>query len=94
MLRWTSKSVVYGQSSGVPESWGGASGGKTQSLRRRCPGTGHDWLEMVTASQVVDMPCITSDYFPTILDVLGYQLPEAETKHYDGLSLQRENIST
>jgi len=45
------------------------------------------WPEMVKNNRVVDMPCSTSDYFPTVLDALGYQLPEAETRPYDGISL-------
>jgi len=45
------------------------------------------WPEKVQAPRVVTMPCSTSDYFPTILDVLGYRLPESETRPYDGISL-------
>lgn len=45
------------------------------------------WPEKITASQVVDIPCVTSDYFPTVMDVLGYRLPAAETRPYDGISL-------
>jgi arylsulfatase A-like enzyme len=47
------------------------------------------WPEKVKQPRVVDMPCVTSDYFPTILDVLGYRLPEAEARPYDGVSLLR-----
>jgi len=45
------------------------------------------WPERVKHPRVVDIPCVTSDYFPTILDVLGYQLPETEARPYDGVSL-------
>jgi len=45
------------------------------------------WPQMIKKSRVVAMPCSTSDYFPTVLDALGYQLPEAKTRPYDGVSL-------
>ena len=45
------------------------------------------WPEKVKHPRVVDIPCVTSDYFPTILDVLGYRLPEAQARPYDGVSL-------
>jgi arylsulfatase A-like enzyme len=36
---------------------------------------------------VVDIPCSSSDYFPTVLETLGFKLPEAQTRPYDGVSL-------
>jgi len=36
--------------------------------------------------QVISTPCVTSDYFPTIVDLLGYQL-EDKDRPYDGISL-------
>lgn len=45
------------------------------------------WPKMITASRVVVAPCSTSDYFPTVLDALGYQIPESKTRPYDGVSL-------
>jgi len=45
------------------------------------------WPEKIRTSHVAKMPCSTSDYFPTVLDVLGYRLPEPETRPYDGVSL-------
>jgi arylsulfatase A-like enzyme len=45
------------------------------------------WPDRIKNSRIVAMPCSTSDYFPTVLDVLGYQLPEAKTRPYDGVSL-------
>jgi len=45
------------------------------------------WPDKIKSSRVVTMPCSTSDYFPTVLDVLGYQLPEAKSRPYDGVSL-------
>jgi arylsulfatase A-like enzyme len=45
------------------------------------------WPNMVKERRVVSTPCSTSDFFPTALDALGYQLPEAKTRPYDGISL-------
>jgi arylsulfatase A-like enzyme len=45
------------------------------------------WPEKTKKPRVVEMPCSTSDYFPTVLDVLGYKLAEAQTRPYDGVSL-------
>lgn len=45
------------------------------------------WPSKIKKPRVVKMPCSTSDYFPTVLDVLGYRLPEAKTRPYDGVSL-------
>ena len=45
------------------------------------------WPAMIQENRVVSMPCSTSDYFPTALDALGYELPEAATRPYDGVSL-------
>jgi len=45
------------------------------------------WPNKIKKPRVVEMPCSTSDYFPTVLDVLGYKLPEAQRRPYDGVSL-------
>jgi arylsulfatase A-like enzyme len=45
------------------------------------------WPAKIKKPRVVEMPCSTSDYFPTVLEVLGYKLPEARTRPYDGVSL-------
>ncbi|MDX2430686.1 MAG: sulfatase-like hydrolase/transferase [Bacteroides sp.] len=36
--------------------------------------------------KVVNVPCVTSDYFPTIVDLLGYEL-EDKDRPYDGISM-------
>lgn len=36
--------------------------------------------------QVVSAPCVTSDYFPTIVDLLGYELQDKD-RPYDGISM-------
>ncbi|MGI9458126.1 MAG: sulfatase family protein [Aeoliella sp.] len=43
------------------------------------------WPDKIHEPRQVDAPCVTSDYFPTILDVLGDELPL--TRPYDGVSL-------
>jgi arylsulfatase A-like enzyme len=45
------------------------------------------WPEKVKKPRVVKMPCSTSDYLPTVLDVLGYKLPQAQARPSDGVSL-------
>ena len=43
------------------------------------------WPDQVKKPRSVSAPCVTSDYFPTILDVLGVPLPKDRV--YDGISL-------
>jgi len=43
------------------------------------------WPDVVKAPRTIDAPCITSDYFPTILDALNIPLPNDRV--YDGISL-------
>lgn len=42
------------------------------------------WPAKIKQPRSTDMPCVTSDYFPTILDALQLELPARE---YDGISL-------
>ncbi len=65
---------------------GGLSGHKL-SIREggiRVPGL-LVWPDQVKKPRTVSAPCVTSDYFPTILDVLGVPLPK--DRIYDGISL-------
>ena len=43
------------------------------------------WPDKIKEPRTVDAPCVTSDYFPTILDALGIELPDDRV--YDGISL-------
>lgn len=43
------------------------------------------WPDVVKASRTIDVPCFTSDYFPTILDAIKVPLPS--DRPYDGISL-------
>ncbi|MBM4027106.1 MAG: N-acetylgalactosamine 6-sulfate sulfatase, partial [Planctomycetes bacterium] len=45
------------------------------------------WPARIKENRIVTVPCSTSDYFPTVLEALGYHLPEAKTRPYDGVSL-------
>ena len=42
------------------------------------------WPAQVPQARTVTAPCVSSDYFPTILDAIGRELPE---RAYDGISL-------
>ena len=44
------------------------------------------WPAKVTTPRVVDIPCSTLDYFPTVLDILGFQMKD-QPKPVDGISL-------
>jgi arylsulfatase A-like enzyme len=43
------------------------------------------WPDKIKAPKTVTAPCVTSDYFPTILDALGIPLPT--DREYDGESI-------
>jgi len=45
-----------------------------------------EWPAKVATSRVADMPCSTLDYFPTVLDALGFQL-KGQPEPRDGISL-------
>jgi arylsulfatase A-like enzyme len=65
---------------------GGLSGHKL-SIREggiRVPGL-LVWPDQVKKPRTISAPCVTSDYFPTILDFLGIPLPK--DRIYDGISL-------
>jgi arylsulfatase A-like enzyme len=42
------------------------------------------WPARVKTPRIVTQPCVSSDYFPTVLDALGIDLPK---RPYDGISL-------
>jgi arylsulfatase A-like enzyme len=45
-----------------------------------------EWPARIAAGQVTDMPCSTSDYFPTVLDALGFKITD-KPEPVDGISL-------
>jgi len=46
-----------------------------------------EWPGKVEAGRETSVASVTSDYFATVLDVLGYRLPEKDRRPYDGVSL-------
>lgn len=46
-----------------------------------------EWPARITAGRVTNVAAVTMDYFPTLLDVLGYPIPEQKRRPYDGVSL-------
>jgi arylsulfatase A-like enzyme len=44
-----------------------------------------EWPAVVTSPRISDMPCVTSDIMPTLLDLLGIDLPD---RPIDGISLR------
>ncbi|MFC1712855.1 sulfatase [Candidatus Poribacteria bacterium] len=88
MLWFCSDNGPEGKADSAPGS-AGILRGRKRSLYEggvRVPGL-LIWPDRIAASQMVNIPCVTSDYFPTVMDVLGYRLPAAETRPYDGISL-------
>ena len=45
-----------------------------------------EWPTRIKAGRVTDIPCCTSDYFPTVLDVLDIEI-KGQPKPMDGISL-------
>jgi arylsulfatase A-like enzyme len=45
-----------------------------------------EWPARIKAGRITDIPCSTSDYFPTVLDVLGFQM-KGQPEPIDGVSL-------
>ncbi len=45
-----------------------------------------EWPARVKSGTVTDVPCCTSDYYPTVLDVLGFNIPD-QPHPIDGISL-------
>lgn len=43
------------------------------------------WPQKIAAQRTTDVPCVTSDFFPTICELVGQSLPA--DRHYDGMSL-------
>jgi arylsulfatase A-like enzyme len=45
-----------------------------------------EWPARIKHGQTTDVPCCTSDYYPTVLDVLGLKM-QAQPQPIDGVSL-------
>lgn len=86
MIWFNSDNGPEGQVGQAPGSAGPLSGRK-RSLREggiRVPGL-LEWPVQVAAGQATSVPVHTSDILPTVLDVLGLDLPDG--RPYDGISL-------
>ncbi|MHC4533848.1 MAG: sulfatase family protein, partial [Planctomycetota bacterium] len=45
-----------------------------------------EWPARIKAGRVTDIPCSTSDYFPTVMDILGFKM-KGRPEPIDGVSL-------
>jgi len=45
-----------------------------------------EWPAVIEESRVTEVPCSTLDYFPTVMDVLGFE-PQGAATPIDGISL-------
>ncbi|MEJ2701445.1 MAG: sulfatase-like hydrolase/transferase [Sedimentisphaerales bacterium] len=66
----------------------GAFRGRKRSLFEggvRVPGL-LEWPSRIRAGRITDVPCSTCDYFPTVLDVLGFRI-KGQPEPIDGISL-------
>ena len=79
------KNIPYGRAQGVTK---GLRGRKRSLLEGgiRVPGI-VEWPAKINAGTQVNIPCFTSDYFPTIAHVLGIDLKKYQ-RPYDGENLQ------
>lgn len=46
-----------------------------------------EWPAQISSGRATHYPAVTSDYFPTIMEVLGYDITRQTKRPYDGLSL-------
>ncbi len=85
MLWYSSDNGPEGKSGIAPGSAGDFRGRKRDLYEGgvRTPGF-LVWPEKINSPRTTDVPCVTSDYFPTILDHLDIDLPD---RPYDGISL-------
>ncbi|MCG8586483.1 MAG: sulfatase-like hydrolase/transferase [Pirellulales bacterium] len=76
-----------GPENGTPGSAGHLRGRKRSLYEGgvRVPGL-IEWPAKIRAARTTDMPAVTSDYFPTMLDVLGFEM-EGQPEPIDGVSL-------
>ena len=86
MVWFCSDNGPEGQSGKAPGSAGGLRGRKRSLYEGgiRVPGI-LEWPAVVKQGSVTSVPAVTSDYLPTILDVLGLEYPD--DRPVDGVSL-------
>lgn len=86
MVWFCSDNGPEGTASKAPGS-AGPFRGRKRSLYEggvRVPGI-LEWPAQIAAGTETDVPCVTSDYLPTVLDVVGLQMPDQ--RPIDGISL-------
>jgi arylsulfatase A-like enzyme len=76
-----------GPENNTPGSTGGFRGRKRSLYEGgvRVPGL-LEWPGHIKSPRVIQAPCVTSDYFPTLMEVLGYA-PQEAVEPMDGISL-------
>ncbi len=84
--------IVFFASDNGPENGTPGSPGPFRGRKRslyeggvRVPGL-LEWPAMIPEARETDIPAVTSDYFPTVLDILGFTMPDAP-EPIDGVSL-------
>jgi arylsulfatase A-like enzyme len=87
MLWFCSDNGPEGKAGKAPGSAGPLRGRKRDLFEGgiRVPGL-LEWPARVKTPRIVDTPCCTLDYFPTVLDALGFAMPE-QPEPIDGISL-------
>jgi arylsulfatase A-like enzyme len=95
LLWFTSDNGPAGEGGGTTQHPGGRQQGTTGSFRGRkgslyeggvrVPGL-LEWPDRIKTSRITQIPCVTSDYFPTVMEVLGYT-PKDAVDPIDGISL-------
>ncbi len=87
MLWFASDNGPEGRGPGAPGSTGGLRGRKRDLFEGgvRVPGL-LVWPARITEPRTTDVPCSTTDYYPTVLDVLGLK-PAGQPTPVDGVSL-------
>jgi arylsulfatase A-like enzyme len=46
-----------------------------------------EWPHKIKGPRVTDFPAVTSDYFPTVLEIVGFEIPSDRDRPFDGVSL-------
>lgn len=87
MVWFCSDNGPEGKDGKAPGSAGPLSGRKRSLLEGgvRVPGL-LVWGDRIRKGRTVDMPCSTLDYFPTVMDVLGFKM-DSQPEPIDGVSL-------
>jgi arylsulfatase A-like enzyme len=95
LRRWGAdeNTMLWFASDNGPEDWTPGSPGPFRGRKRslyeggvRVPGL-LEWPARILAARATDVPAVTSDYYPTVLDYLGTR-PSEQIEPLDGISLR------